>query len=107
MDVVQYGELFRAAIATALSGTGFAAIIMGLRTMLAADYQQTLKRLSVQSAQIGQKAIGDIAVAPVLESAAQLITAVNQLVRTAVGVGVFLCAGGVALLLVGYSLFPR
>jgi hypothetical protein len=107
MDVVQYSPLFRAAVATALSAVGFYAIILGLRTMLAQDYQQSLKRLSVQSAQIGQKAIGDVAIAPVLQAAAELITAVNQLVRTAVGVGVFLCLGGVLLLLTGYSLFPR
>ncbi len=99
--------VFRAAVALILCLTGFVAIVVGLRTMLAGDYQQSLKRLSVQSAQIGPKAIGDVTVGPVIEAAAQLITAVNQLVRTAVGVGVYLSTGGVILVLIGYGLFPR
>jgi hypothetical protein len=107
MDMITYAPLLRTGFASAIFLLGLGATLAGLRTMLAQDYQQSLRRLSVQSAQIGQKAIGDMTVAPVLEAAAQLITAVNQLVRTAVGVGAFLSLGGVLLMMLGYSLVPR
>ncbi len=106
MDAAQTPLLIRSGISLGLALCGFAAILLGLKTMLAQDYQQSLKRLSVQSAQIGQKAIGDTAIAPVLEAAAELITAVNQLVRTAVGVGAFLCIGGVLLVMVSIAILP-
>lgn len=106
MDVTQYSSLIRTGIGLGLALSGFIAIYLGLKTMLAQDYQQSLKRLSVQSAQIGQKAIGDVAIAPVLQAAAELINAVNQLVRTAMGVGVFMCTGGVLLILVGLAVLP-
>ncbi len=107
MSVVQYSPVVQTIVAGLLSAIGLFAIVTGLRTMLAADYQQSLKRLSVQSAQIGQKALADATIAPMLEAAAQLVTAVNQLVRTAVGVGVFLSMGGAVLVLLGVALLPR
>ncbi len=95
-------------VLSALLGlTGFVACIQGLRTMLAQDYQQTLRKLSVQSAQIGQKGLGDIAIAPMLDAAARLIDAVNQLVRTAVGVGVFLCLTGIGMMVAAYFMASR
>jgi hypothetical protein len=89
-------------LAALLGLTGFFACIQGLRTMLAQDYQQTLRKLSLQSTQISQKGLGDAAVAPMLEAAASLIDSVNQLVRTAVGVGVFLCLTGIGMMVAAY-----
>jgi hypothetical protein len=89
-------------LAALLGLTGFFACIQGLRTMLAQDYQQTLRKLSLQSTQISQKGLGDAAVAPMLEAAARLIDSVNQLVRTAVGVGVFLCLTGIGMMVAAY-----
>ncbi len=99
------------AVGLILSGllrlTGFVACIQGLRTMLANDYQQTLRKLSVQSAQVSQKGLGDLALAPTLEAASQLIDAVNQLVRTAVGIGVFLCLMGIGMMVAAYMMVVR
>jgi hypothetical protein len=89
-------------LAALLGLTGFFACIQGLRTMLAQDYQQTLRKLSLQSTQIGQKGLADVTVAPMLEAAARLIDAVNALVRTAVGVGVFLCLTGIGMMIAAY-----
>ncbi len=94
-------------LAGLLGMTGFVACVQGLRTMLAQDYQQTLRKLSVQSAQIGQKGLGDEALAPTLEAAASLIEAVGQLVRTAVGVGVFLCLMGIGMMVAAYWMVSR
>jgi hypothetical protein len=89
-------------LAALLGLTGFFACIQGLRTMLAQDYQQTLRKLSLQSTQISQKGLVDMAVAPMLDAAARLIDAVNQLVRTAVGIGVFLCLTGIGMMVAAY-----
>lgn len=93
-------------VALSLAGllglTGFTACIQGLRTMLAQDYQQTLRKLSLQSTQVSQKSLGDLALAPTLDAASRLIDAVNQLVRTAVGIGVFLCLMGIGMMVAAY-----
>jgi hypothetical protein len=94
-------------LAGLLGLTGFVACIQGLRTMLANDYQQTLRKLSIQSAQVSQKGLGDLALAPTLEAASQLIEAVNQLVRTAVGIGVFLCVMGVGMMVAAFLMVIR
>lgn len=94
-------------LAALLGLTGFFACVQGLRTMLAQDYQQTLRKLSLQSTQISQKGLVDVAVAPMLDAAARLIDAVNQLVRTAVGVGVFLCLTGIGMMVAAYLMVSR
>ena len=65
-------------------------------------YQQVLKNLSAQSAKISGKAITDVGLAPLVGSMSELVTAINQLVRTSVGVGVFLCLAGVTLCLAAF-----
>lgn len=94
-------------LASLLGLTGFIASVTGLRTMLAHDYQQTLRKLSLQSAQIGQKSLADVTVAPTLEAAAKLIDAVSQLVRTAVGIGVFLCLTGIGMMVLAYWMMSQ
>jgi hypothetical protein len=93
--------------ASLLALTGFVACVQGLRTMLAHDYQQTMRKLSIQSAQIGQKGLADVALAPMIDAAARLIDSVNQLVRTAVGVGVFLCLTGIGMMTAAYFMVAR
>jgi hypothetical protein len=96
-------EIIALSLAGLLGLVGFIACILGLKTMLASDYQQTLRKLSLQSAQLSQKdLLGNVSLAPTLEAASQLIDAVNQLVRTAVGVGVFLCLVGIGMMVASY-----
>ena len=66
------------------------------------EYQQALKSIAAQSAKISGKAITDVGVAPLIEASSRLIEAINQLIRTAVGVGVFLCLAGTVLCLVAF-----
>jgi len=105
--MINSAEAIAIAFASLLGLTGFVACVQGLRTMLAHDYQQTMRKLSIQSAQIGQKGLADAAVAPMIDAAARLIEAVNQLVRTAVGVGVFLCLTGIGMMVAAYLMVAR
>jgi hypothetical protein len=92
----------KVAMAGCLFLLGICSCIAGLWAILARRYQKVLKSISAQSAKIGSKAITDVGLAPLIESMSGLVTAVNQLVRTSVGVGVFLCLSGVILCLAAF-----
>ncbi len=81
---------------------GSSAVVMGLWTILAREYQQTLRGISAQSARVNSRALTEAGYIPLVEASARLIEAVNSLIRTAVGVGVFLCIIGTALCLVAF-----
>ncbi len=86
---------------------GIAACGAGLWTILARDYQQTMRTLSAQSAKIGTRATLEDGIAPIIDSAARLVEAVSQLIRTAVGIGVFLCCSGVVICLVAFWMIAK
>jgi hypothetical protein len=94
-------------MAISLFALGLVSFMAGLRTVLTKEYQEALKGLSVQSPRIYGKALTDVAVGPVIEASSRLVEAVSELVRTAVGVGVFLCLSGVAVCLVAFWMLTR
>lgn len=94
-------------MATSLFALGLASCIVGLRTVLTKEYQEALKGLSAQSPRIYSKALTDPAVGPIIEASSHLVEAVSKLVRTAVGVGVFLCLSGVAVCLAAFWMLSR
>lgn len=89
-------------MAVSLFALGLASFVAGLRTVLTKEYQEALKGLSAQSPRIYSKALTEVAVGPVIEASSRLVEAVSQLVRTAVGMGVFLCLSGVTVCLVAF-----
>lgn len=94
-------------MAISLFALGLVSFIAGLRTVLTKEYQEALKGLSAQAPRINSKALSDVAVGPVIEASSRLVEAVGQLVRTAVGVGVFLCLTGAAVCLVAFWMLSR
>ena len=90
-----------------LFGVGIICILSGLAFMLTRHSMSAVHDLSVHSADLGQKALGDTTLAPVMESASHLISAITQLIRTAVGVGIFLCLLGLSMCLAGYFIVAR
>ncbi len=91
-------------MAVSLFATGLLACFAGIWTILAREYQNTLKGLSAQSSRLHARALTEVGVVPVIDAAARLVEAVNGLVRTAMGVGVFLCLIGLVLCIVGYAM---
>ena len=91
-------------MAISLFSLGVLACLAGMWTVLAREYQQTLKGLSAQSSRLHARALTDIGVVPAIDAAARLVDAVNQLVRTAMGVGAFLCLIGLVLCVIGYAI---
>jgi hypothetical protein len=94
-------------MAISLFALGLVSFTAGLRTVLTKEYQEALKGLSAQSPRIYSKALSDVAVGPIIEASSRLVAAVSQLVRTAVGVGVFLCLNGAAVCLVAFWMLSR
>jgi hypothetical protein len=89
-------------MALALFALGLAALAAGLWTILAREYQQALKGISAQSSRLQARSLVEIGVVPVMDATTRLIQAVNALIRTAMGVGAFLCLIGLALCLIGW-----
>lgn len=95
-------ETLKLIMAVALFGLGVMAVIAGLFTILAREYQDTLRQISAQSARISAKSVTDASVSATIDSAARLIEAVSKLVQTAAGVGAFLSLFGVSLCVISY-----
>lgn len=81
---------------------GVCACVAGFWTILARQYRQALKSISAHSAKVTSKAITDVALAPLMDAFSGLVKSIDQLVRTSVGVGVFLCLAGVVLSFVAF-----
>jgi hypothetical protein len=86
----------------AVFGLGLAALAAGIWTILAREYQQALKGISAQSSRLNARSLTEIGVVPVIDASSRLIGAVNALIRTAMGVGAFLCLLGLALVTLGF-----
>jgi hypothetical protein len=93
-------------MAAALFGLGILSTLAGLWTILAREYQQAMRGLSRQSTRIATETITEKGIPETIQATANLVQAVNQLVRTATGVGLLLLAGGLAMCYLGYSLLP-
>ncbi|WP_026369775.1 hypothetical protein [Kallotenue papyrolyticum] len=76
---------------------GLVMIGSGLFIILAREYQETMRTLSSQAPKLTGKAVNEGTVMAALEGTTRLLEAVTQLIRTAVGVGAFLCILGLII----------
>ncbi len=76
---------------------GLMCFVTGVTLLWTREYREAMKQLSAHSAAIGAKAVSDITLAPIMDSASRLIDAVSNMVRTGAGVGAFLCLLGAAM----------
>ena len=95
-----------AVMSVALFALGVTALAAGIWTILAREYQQALKGISAQSNRLNARSLTEIGVVPVMDASTRLIEAVNALIRTAMGVGAFLCLIGTALCLIAWWMLP-
>lgn len=89
-------------MALVLFAVGITACAGGLWIILGREYQRTMRGIASHSNQLHARALTEVGVVPVIDASARLVGAVNQLVRTAMGVGAFLLLIGLALCLVGF-----
>ena len=94
-------------MAVSLFALGLASWVAGLSTLLTREYREAMKALSAQSPRIYNKALTDLGVGPIIEASSRLVDAVSKLVRTAVGLGAFLCLSGTAVCLIAFWLLSQ
>lgn len=95
----------RYGMALALFILGLVACAAGLWTLIAQGSGRTLRGISEQSHRLQARALGEVTVSPMIDASARLVEAINQLVRTAMGIGAFLCLIGIALCVIAFWIF--
>ena len=95
-------ENLQAIMAGSVFLLGLSSLVAGLWMILSRQYQKVLKSISAQSAKVSSKAVTDAGLAPLIQAMSGLVQAIDKLVRTSVGVGVFLCLAGVVLCLASF-----
>ncbi len=88
-------------IAATLFVLGLISILLGIFVLMTRGYTGEVRTLAAHTAQIGQKGIGQD-LTGVVQSASELVAAINQLVKTATGVGVFLTCTGLVMIVAAY-----
>ena len=102
MDLASFAvepESLRLLIAAVLFVLGLACFISGLRLTFAREYRDGMKELVAQSTRVGRRGMTEHSIAPVIDATSRLIDSVSKLVRTAFGMGAFLCLLGMTLCL--------
>ncbi len=102
--MVWTAESIRLGMAVVLFGLGVLSTLAGLWTILAREYQEAMRGLSTQSARIAQETVAQKGIPEAIQATANLVEAVNQLVRTATGTGLLLLASGLAICYLSYGL---
>lgn len=88
-------------IAAALFVLGILGILIGIFVLVSRGQNKEIHTLAAHTARLGRKGISS-EVTGLVSSASELLGALNQLVRTATGVGVFLVTFGMSLLAASY-----
>ena len=113
MAIIQSGEVagmvqnIKLAASLLTFTLGFISCLVGLRMVFSRDHRQAMQRLSDRASQFGSRSYDDIGEIPIIESTARLIEAINQLVRTSVGIGVFLCINGLLVCVAAFWLLSK
>jgi hypothetical protein len=92
-------ETLRTLIAAVVFILGLICFVSGLRLTFAREYRDGMKELVEQSTRVGRRGVSEHSVAPVIDATSRLIDSVAKLVRTAFGMGAFLCLLGMAMCL--------
>lgn len=81
---------------------GLSAIAVALGKYLFRKNSDSVSKAYERSVALHSKAVVDVNLAPSLDSLAQLLNAISQMLRENYGVGVFLCINGTVLCVLGY-----
>jgi len=90
-------ETLQLAMGSVLFLMGVISFIAGMRLIFAREYRESMKSLAAQSTKVGRRGVTEHGISPVIDATSRLIDSVATLVRTAFGMGAFLCLLGMAL----------
>ena len=93
-------------IAGVLFLLGCLSILLGVFILLTRGYSREVQTIASHTARLGHKGLAEEA-SSLVESASTLIDAINQLVRTASGVGAFLILLGMLMITATYWILSQ
>jgi hypothetical protein len=96
-------DTFILIIAACLFLLGVFSVAIGMIILVSKVMGGDLKEIAKQTARLAQKGVAE-EVAGLVGNASSLLDAVNQMVRTASGVGIFMVLIGFPLIILGYYL---
>jgi len=85
---------------------GCMCIVLGAIVLISRGYSREVSAIATHAARLGQKGVVQ-EMTGLVNSASELLVAINQLVRTASGVGVFLIALGITMIAAGYYVIQQ
>ncbi len=88
-------------IGAALFVLGCLCIMLGIFVLISRGYSKEIKALAVHTARLGQKGIAE-ELTGLVNSASELVAALNHLVKTASGAGIFLVSLGMTMIAAAY-----
>jgi methyl-accepting chemotaxis protein len=88
-------------IAAAVFLLGCLSMIVGVLVLISRGHTREMQTLAAHTARLAQKGLTD-EIGGLVRSASELVTSLNQLVRTATGSGSFLITLGLALITASY-----
>ena len=77
----------------------------GWSAILAREYQETMRGIAAQSNRLQARSMAEVGVIPVLDASARLVEATTEMIKTAMGIGAFLCLIGLAMCLIAFWMF--
>ena len=80
---------------------GCLSVVVGVLVLIARSYSREVRTIAAHTIRLGQKGVTQ-EITGLVQSAAELIASINQLVRTASGIGVFLISLGLAMIAASY-----
>lgn len=93
-------------IAAAVFVLGFLLVLIGALVLISRGYSREIRKLTAHTARLGQKGLAQ-EVTGLVNGATELIASINQLVRTASGIGIFLVSLGIAMMSAGYWIIQQ
>ena len=88
-------------VAAAVFLLGCMCIVLGTLVLVSRGYSREVRSIAAHTAKLGQKGVAS-EIAGLVQSASELVISINQLVRTANGIGVFLITLGISMLGAAY-----
>ena len=85
---------------------GCMSTVIGVLILMTRSYSREMRTIAAHTARLGQKGMTH-EISGLVQSAAELTASINQLVRTANGIGVFLISLGMVLIAASYWLIQQ
>lgn len=85
---------------------GCICVVLGALVLIGRGYSREVRAIAVHTARLGQKGVAQ-EITGLVQSASELMTSINQLIRTSSGIGAFLILLGLAMITASYLIVQQ